>query len=63
VTIIAGSDVDEEMLAEISLTRCVREVHVGRAAREGGRESPVAAARVRRLREVLDANQRIRISP
>jgi copper homeostasis protein len=55
MTIIAGSDVDEEMLADIALTRCVREVHVGRAARDGDRESPVTAARVQRLREVLDA--------
>ena len=53
LTIIAGSDVDEAMLAGIALTRCVREVHVGRAARDGDRESPVTAARVRRLREVL----------
>ena len=54
LTIIAGSGVDEAMLAEIARTRCVREVHVGRAAREGGQESPVTAARVRRLRELLD---------
>ena len=54
LTIIAGSHVDEEMLAEIARTRCVSEVHVGRAARDGHRESPVTAARVRRLREVLD---------
>jgi copper homeostasis protein len=55
LTIIAGSCVDEEMLAEIARTRCVREVHVGRAARDGADpEGPVAAARVRRLRALLD---------
>jgi copper homeostasis protein len=53
-TIIAGGGVDESLLEEIARTRCVREVHVGRAAREGGRESPVTAARVRRLRTMLN---------
>jgi copper homeostasis protein len=53
LTIIAGAGVDEAMLADIALTRCVREVHVGRAARDGDRESPVTAARVQRLREML----------
>ena len=49
-TIIAGSDVDGDVLAVIARTRCVREVHVGRAAREGGRrDAPVSAERVRRL--------------
>jgi copper homeostasis protein len=55
LTIIAGSGVDEAMLAEIVRTRCVREVHVGRAARDGDRESPVTAARVQRLRGILNA--------
>jgi copper homeostasis protein len=54
LTIIAGGGVDESLLEEIARTRCVREVHVGRAAREGGQESPVTAARVRRLREILN---------
>ena len=54
LTIIAGGGVDESLLEEIARTRCVREVHVGRTAREGGQESPVTAARVRRLREMLD---------
>jgi copper homeostasis protein CutC len=54
LTIIAGSRVDEDMLKEIARSRCVREVHVGRAAREGGQESPVTAARVRRLRGLID---------
>ncbi len=55
ITIIAGSGVDEAMLAAMARTRCVREVHVGRAARERGeQEGPVAAARVRRLRELID---------
>jgi copper homeostasis protein len=54
LTIIAGSHVDEQMLGEIARTRCVREVHVGRAARENADpEGPVTAARVRRLREIV----------
>lgn len=60
VIIVAGSAVDEQMLSEIALTRSVREVHVGRAARaDNDPEGPVTAARVRRLREILD----VRISP
>jgi copper homeostasis protein len=54
LTIIAGGGVDESLLEEIARTGCVREVHVGRVAREGGQESPVTVARVRRLRELLD---------
>jgi copper homeostasis protein len=54
LTIIAGSRVDEQMLREIARSGCVREAHVGRAAREGGQDSPVTAARVRRLRELID---------
>ena len=54
--ILAGSSVDEEMLALIGRTGCVAEVHVGRAARaNGGPESPVSAARVARLRELAGA--------
>jgi copper homeostasis protein len=53
LTIIAGSSVDEEMLALIARTGCVGEVHVGRAARADGLQaSPVAASRVARLREL-----------
>jgi copper homeostasis protein len=53
LTIIAGSDVDEAVVAAIARSRCVREVHVGRAAREGGRrDAPVSAERVRRLVEI-----------
>jgi copper homeostasis protein len=52
--IIAGGGLDEALIAEIARTRAVSEVHVGRAARDGvNRASPVAAARVRRLRELL----------
>ena len=55
LTVIAGSGVDDEVLGEIARTGCVREVHVGRAAREGGDpEGPVSAARVRRLRALAD---------
>ena len=51
VTIIAGGGVDEEALAAFAAADCVSEVHVGRAARDGGDpEAPVSAARVRRLR-------------
>jgi copper homeostasis protein len=53
VIIIAGSAVDQEMLALIAQTRCVSEVHVGRAARaHDDPDSPVSAARVERLREL-----------
>jgi len=50
--IVAGGGVDEALLDQIARTRCVREGHVGRIAREGGQESPVTAARVRRLRAI-----------
>jgi copper homeostasis protein len=54
--IIAGSGVDEETLSFFARNGCVREVHVGRAARLGGdREGPVSAARVQRLRELADS--------
>jgi copper homeostasis protein len=56
LTIIAGGGVDDVMLAEIARTRCVREVHVGRAAREGGRqEAPVTATAVARIRRILES--------
>jgi copper homeostasis protein CutC len=55
LTIIAGGEVDDAMASEIALTRCVPEVHVGRAARDGhDREARVDPARVRRLRRMLD---------
>lgn len=50
VAIIAGSGVTDEALAEFARQGCVREVHVGRAAREGADpDGPVSVARVRRL--------------
>jgi copper homeostasis protein len=53
VIIIAGSSVDEEMLALVARTQSVAEVHVGRAARaDRNPESPVSASRVARLREL-----------
>jgi copper homeostasis protein len=53
IAIIAGSAVDEEMLALIAQTQCAGEVHVGRAARASGDpEAPVSAGRVTRLREL-----------
>ncbi len=54
LTIIAGGGVDEAMLLEIVRTRAVREVHVGRAAREGlDPARPVSAERVAHLVEML----------
>ncbi len=55
--IIAGSAVDEQMLALIAQTGCVSEVHVGRAARaDGDPESAVSAGRVARLRELAETS-------
>jgi copper homeostasis protein len=54
LTIVAGSDVDETVASVIGQTRCVREVHVGRAVREGGqRDGAVSPERVRRLLATL----------
>jgi copper homeostasis protein len=54
--IIAGSGVDEETLSFFARNGCVREVHVGRAARIGGDpQGPVSAACVQRLRELADS--------
>jgi copper homeostasis protein len=62
--LIAGGGVDEESLALFARERCVREVHVGRAAREGGDpEGPVAAACVRRLRELASTPASARPAP
>ncbi len=53
ITLIAGGGVDEEAIRWFARHACVREVHVGRAAREGGdQEGPVSVARVRHLREL-----------
>lgn len=55
LTILAGGGVDEEMLAELVRTGSAREVHVGRAAREGRDPAgTVSAARVERLREIIE---------
>lgn len=55
LTIVAGGGVTEDALATFAGARCVREVHVGRAARDGRNpEAPVSAARVRRLRALAD---------
>lgn len=54
LTIVAGSDVDEAVASAIAQTGSVTEIHVGRAAREGGqRDAPVSEARVRRLVTIL----------
>ena len=53
MTIIAGSNVDVTMLSMIAATGCVREVHVGRAARPGhNRDVAVSANVVRKLRQL-----------
>ena len=55
ITIIAGGGVDDEALAVFVDTGCVREVHVGGAARrDGTADGPVSDARVRRLRHIAD---------
>ena len=53
VEIIAGGGVDEEAFTVFARMGCVREIHVGRIAREGrDPEGPVSADRVRRLRDL-----------
>jgi copper homeostasis protein len=55
LTIIAGGRVDDELLAELVGTGSAREVHVGRAAREGADPNgPVSAPRVERLRDMME---------
>jgi copper homeostasis protein len=55
LTIIAGGGVDEEMLTALARNAAIREVHVGRAA--FGDDGRVSAARVERLRAILDARR------
>ena len=51
--ILAGGGVDEEIFAHLARTGCVREIHVGRIAREGDDpEGAVSGDRVRRLRDL-----------
>jgi copper homeostasis protein len=53
LTILAGSGVDALLLQALAASGCVREVHVGRAAREPQQQTaPVSADRVRQLREI-----------
>lgn len=57
VAIIAGGGVDEEAVSLFARRGCVREIHVGRAAREGGAaDGPVSAGRVRHLKGLIAAN-------
>lgn len=52
--IIAGGGVDDRALALFAAERCVREVHVGRAARGNGEpDGPVSESRVRHLKSLL----------
>ena len=56
LAIVAGGRVDEEAFALFAKAGCVREIHVGRAARDGRNpEGPVTPASVRRLRDLADA--------
>jgi copper homeostasis protein len=59
LTIVAGSDVDETVASAIAQMGSVTEIHVGRAARVGGRrDGPVSAELVRRLAATLDRGSR-----
>ena len=56
LTILAGGGVDEPSLELFTRERCVREVHVGRLARENSNfQEPVTVERVRRLRGLCDS--------
>ena len=51
--ILAGGGVDDEIFTHLTKTGCVREIHVGRLAREGDDpDGAVSADRVRRLRDL-----------
>ena len=53
--VIAGGGVTLEMLNLITLSGCVGEIHVGRAARDRhDPEAPVSRSRVQQLRQALD---------
>jgi len=59
LTVIAGGGVTASMIELIVRTRCVTEVHVGRAARDGvDATGPVRAESVQRLRHLLDRKAR-----
>ena len=54
IEIIAGGGVDDAALSLFTREGCVREMHVGRAAREGNEaDGPVSAARVRHLKALM----------
>jgi copper homeostasis protein len=55
LTILAGGGVDLESAEIFARQKAVREIHIGRAARANDDASgPVAAARVRAIRELID---------
>ena len=55
LTFLPGGGVDDQALATLAASKCVREAHVGRAAREPQvATAAVSAARVRRLRTIAD---------
>jgi copper homeostasis protein len=57
LTFVAGGGVDREALTHFARVGCVREVHVGRAARDfADPERPVSSARVRELRRLADGD-------
>lgn len=54
LTIVAGGGIDDDCLRLLAASPVVREVHLGRLARErSGRDAPVSAGRVRRARDIL----------
>jgi copper homeostasis protein len=60
LTIIAGGGLDAAGLQFLKSTGCVREAHVGRAAREPQvSTAPVSADRVRRLKAIVSARMDI----
>jgi copper homeostasis protein len=64
LTLVAGGGVTAAMIEVIASTRCVTEVHVGRAARDDvDATSPVRSESVRRLREQLDRGGERRGAP
>jgi copper homeostasis protein len=59
MAVMAGGGIDAGGLQILIAARCVREVHVGRAARNPpSRSAPVSAERVRELRQIADRFRR-----
>ena len=59
ISILAGGGVDDQALALFAAAGCVREAHVGRAARaDNTPDGPVSASRVRELRQLAGSIDR-----